>query len=388
MPLDDSSSGLDSVLKQVGSLSQEIGKRQAPEMHEMRSLEKQGKEALTSLQAETNRKMPEPPKMAELPKPPNTTIPNPAEAIGQPLTILAIFASALTRAPLTTALNSAASAMDSYHKGNIEAAKMAQQQYKDAIDQAFKQHQAEMEDYRALMEEHGQTIRGKAAVLEAIGAAHGWQESSRLAKAGQVDQALKIVEMRDKAFERVKNQKYLGRLQDETERHNKQQEDIARQRNALLMGKATGKVDQQVAELKNLKSDVDEIVQMVDADPSLVGAKGMFRRGMQAVVGQTSDEAAHDKDSAELHARVTALQARLMPLIKAKYFSGPAHAMAEQLVPGLDKFDDPVKVTEALKQLDRMIEQDIATKSQVSGAVNQNIKDLSNEELLRQLGLQ
>ena len=52
---------------------------------------------------------------------------------------------------------------------------------------------AEMEDYRALMEEHGQTIRGKAAVLEAIGSAHGWAEVTRLAKAGQVDQALKMV---------------------------------------------------------------------------------------------------------------------------------------------------------------------------------------------------
>lgn len=216
MPLDDSSSpGLDSVLKQVGDLSEKMGKDTAPERAEMKALEDKGKQAITALETETNRKMPDPPKMGALPQAPNTQIPPAMEAIGHPLTVLSIFASLLTKAPLKTALSAAGSAMENYHKGNVEAAKQSLAQYKEAVDTAFKQHNSEMEDYHTLMEEHGNTIKGKAAVLEAIGAAHGWQEVSRLAKAGQVDQALKIVQMNQTNMQRVKHEEFLEKMFDD-----------------------------------------------------------------------------------------------------------------------------------------------------------------------------
>src|SRR5216684_6966797 len=137
MPLDDNNSGLDSILSQVGALSEKIGKDTAPETGQMRALEKRGKTALTALETEANRKMPDVPKLGALPKQPDTKMPPAMEALGQPLVILSIFASLLTKAPLTTALNAAGTAMQEYHKGNIEAAKTAQQQYNDAMDAAF-----------------------------------------------------------------------------------------------------------------------------------------------------------------------------------------------------------------------------------------------------------
>lgn len=220
MPDDLLSSGYDDILSQVGKLSKEIGKTTAPEEARMGALAKEADTARADLTRAAGEALPKVPDKPELPAKPQFQPTSPMEALGNPLIIASIFAGALTHAPLTTALNAAGSAFKGYHDGNLEAAKQAETQYKDAMDAVFKQHELEMEQYRALLEEHGQTIKGKAAVLEAIGSAYGWTNELRLAKAGRVDEALKIVDAKERMLERLRGKTVQEQLMHQWEAAN------------------------------------------------------------------------------------------------------------------------------------------------------------------------
>ncbi len=211
-----SSGGFDDILKQIGPLTREMAKTTAPEEKRMRDLLKESDTARADLTRAVNEPTPDMPKMGDLPKRHGTKPENPMDALGNPLTILAIFASSLTRQPLTTALRSAGEAMKGYHAGHVEAAKEAEDEYRDALDATFKQHTSEMETYRGQLEKHGQTIRGKAAVLEAVGSAFGWENEVRLAKAGQIDQALRLLNARDTLMARVKEQGWMNDYRNRT----------------------------------------------------------------------------------------------------------------------------------------------------------------------------
>lgn len=76
---------------------------------------------------------------------------SPQQAWGSAAMIFSLIASAFTRRHLTTAMNSAASALEAFRKGDVENANAAFNQWKILSDQAMKQADFEMQRYTAIM---------------------------------------------------------------------------------------------------------------------------------------------------------------------------------------------------------------------------------------------
>ena len=125
-----------------------------------------------------------------------------------------------------------------------------------------------------------------------------------------------------------------------------------RSQNSAASQKTVG----ELKELSDVRSDVKDLSDQIAADPSLVGAKGLLRRGYQAVTGQTAEEQATDLSSEQTKQDLLGLQARVGKLVlNARYFSGPAQDAVKQLLPGLTAFDDPGRVQAALNTLDHIL---------------------------------
>lgn len=90
---------------------------------------------------------PESPKLQDIKDVPDAQYKDPMQALGSMGTILAIFGSLKTRAPLTSALNSAAAAMQGFHKGDQEAVKLEREKWHDGMEKALKQNDIEMQKY-------------------------------------------------------------------------------------------------------------------------------------------------------------------------------------------------------------------------------------------------
>lgn len=371
-------------------------------------------------------KFPEPPPDIKLPPPPEKQQTSALEAFGSFGSLLGILAGGLARKGIGVSLDASTAAMNAIHRNDAATYEAAMDQWKTQTDYALKIGDYQLKRYQDILNNDKATIDEKVSLVSATAHAvqnEHMQQVARSNNLGIIEGAVaEMTRAQQKALDTINamsvgDQEYRKWLQtpegqaanteqklkkhgelmmldpDYKAKVEKEQADTERAKaEALkaraLAGGATTKVDAQVKQLQNLKGSVDEIYGMVEEDPTLVGVKGIFRRGFQATIGQTSEEAAHDELAATLKAKIQNLQVQLRPLIGAKYFSGPAQRALEALVPGLDRFDDPVSVKAHLQELQRVLDQDIAAKSQASGMVNQNLRDLSDQEILQRLGIQ
>lgn len=346
---------------------------------------------------------------------------SPLQAFGSAAGVLAALGGLLTRHPLTTSLEASAKVMNAYQQQDAAAAQTAFTEWKANNDNAIKLADFELKSYQEALSKVDTDKRAAMADFQATAAAMQNKTAALVAQHFGLQAAVQYVDDMQQHVDKMKE--LAPKLEDQNEKmqlffewqkanpappkdappevkqkyindmvnmHNKIQDPsvaAAEIRASMLGGAATKKLDEQVSALQSLKTDTAALSDMITADPSLIGTKGVLRRSYQSVVGQTTDDAAHDKQVADVKARILTLQARLIPVINARYFSGPAAKKAEELVPGLGKFDDPTTVLSSLEELDRILDQDISTKKQSSGMVNQNLKDLSDEDILNQLGV-
>src|SRR5579885_1451082 len=200
---------LDSLLEQIDPLAKKIGAQTAPQEAEMSRLAKRQQQIGEDIYREAS-SLPDVPKPQSLPQAPRIKPEDNLQSFNNPLVVLAIFSALGTRSPATAALNAAASAMQGYHQGHLEAAKQAEQQYRDGLDQVVKQNDEMMQAYRAQLEKHGTSIRDKSAALEAVSSAFQDQHVLSLVKAGNYDAAIRIIETREQMLDRLKEQDILN----------------------------------------------------------------------------------------------------------------------------------------------------------------------------------
>ncbi len=339
-----------------------------------------------------------PPPAPESPPPPQPMAPqqqrSPMETFGGAASVLGILGGLLSRAPLTASLKAATGAMNGYRQRDLETYQQNIAQWKAQSEYAERLSEWQQNRYKAAYDQYKDNHDALIGAWRMLASQDGNDIARKAAETGDMRVIEEALKFQADALNKYRESRQHADTLAETHRHNLENEAIGHERAQIIMGKGTQKVDEQVKELNFLKDDVGSLYDRVSADPSLVGAKGMFRRGIQAVTGQLESQnerdkqAAQDKAAVKFKSDMVALQARLMPLIHARYFSGPAAAMAEKLVEGLNRFDDPEAAKASLETLNRLLEQDIATKTQTSKAVNQNLKDLSNEDLLKHLGIQ
>ncbi len=150
---------------------------------------------------------------------------------------------------------------------------------------------------------------------------------------------------------------------------------------------------QRAEEDLQLADEADELREMIEQNPKLVGTAGMIGRTVGAVgetvgsylPGQPFQE---DPDVAAFANRLNLLQARLQkPLLGSRYYSGMAQQKLNEIVPGLKSLQNPSRAKSALQDISRTLRDQSemiqrTTKGATSG-IETEYQSMSDEDLLR-----
>lgn len=135
----------------------------------------------------------QPPKM-DLPPPPQPKNTDPVQQWGSAAMAVAALGSLLTRTPLTTALNAAASTIKAFKANDQEAADTAFQQWKAASDLAVKQQNFQMEAYKSALAKASTDQKQAVAEFGAYAKAFGDETAYQAAMTRGVQGAQRIAD--------------------------------------------------------------------------------------------------------------------------------------------------------------------------------------------------
>lgn len=136
-------------------------------------------------------------KLRDVPEAPKEVLQNPLKAFGDVATVLAMFGSLKTRAPLTSALNAAAAGMNAFQKGDHDRVEEERENWKEATDEALKQNQIELNKYQQIRDKFGDDQRTLQAHLAANAAAFDDQTKLAALRSGDVGTAIKLIETQE-----------------------------------------------------------------------------------------------------------------------------------------------------------------------------------------------
>jgi len=333
-----------------------------------------------------NQPKPQMPPAIDIPARPRTNNVDIMQAFAQPAAIMAIFGSLLTRRPMTAAITAAAAAMQGYAQGNAEAAKRAEDQWRDNLDVALKQNQIEVDRYRAAIDAHRDDVNAALAEITAASSEFHDEVALQNAKAGNLGAIAQILDARARMGEAAQNHRDMMQLRQDqlealkehraaTELHAKVQEDLGKEKLGLLQGKTADTVKAKASELQSLSDQIAEIEKIVTEHPEYVGAVGLGTRLYGSTVGQVIPSQ-QQKGAAELKSKIETLQTRLnKPFLGAHYFTGQALEQLETLVPGLGALDDQTTTLTALEQVKGLIDSQVGA---ISSAASDVVTDSSN----------
>jgi hypothetical protein len=140
-------------------------------------------------------------KMPEAPKPEYT---DPMQTFGSTATVLALLGSALTRHPLTTAINSTAEILKGTAQADEEKNQHALKAWQVQTENALKLHQFEQEAYKAAIDKMKADREGARAEIATLAAAFKDDAILGLMKAGRQDDAVALINGRGKLGTRLK----------------------------------------------------------------------------------------------------------------------------------------------------------------------------------------
>lgn len=101
----------------------------------------------TDISRQTDRLDKERTSLPEMTPMPKDQVTDPVKAWGSAAMIFAMVGSALTRTPMTTALNAAAATLKSFHEGDIETSKLNFERWKVSSENALKMHEFVQKEY-------------------------------------------------------------------------------------------------------------------------------------------------------------------------------------------------------------------------------------------------
>jgi hypothetical protein len=169
------------------------------------------------------------PVLQPTPPAPKQQYEDPMKAFGSPAVILATLGSLFTRHPLKVAFNSAAAAMEGFHKGDKEKAELEQKNWQEATEAAIQQNKTELEKYQAAWKETEHNVAERQARLQAIAA--GVKDEVVLAglKTGNLDLIWKTLEQRQTAMDKLVQWRAAEQDRQERLRQNQQRIDLLKQ---------------------------------------------------------------------------------------------------------------------------------------------------------------
>lgn len=216
------------------------------------------------------------PKLQALPQAPDTTMKNPLQVFKNSASILGMLGSLFTRKPLVTAMNSAAAAIKGYADGDKDAAERAHRSWKDSLEQAVAQNQAEMDQYNALLQDTQLTMADRTAQLQGLAASNNDQNMLAALRSGEPQMAFQILDGRQKAAQSLAGMLVQAQQFEESQALDRQKMAETERYHAQLTGGVAG------------GGPLDpETVQMLgtlylSGDPSALAGLGQGRAGMAA----------------------------------------------------------------------------------------------------------
>jgi hypothetical protein len=135
----------------------------------------------------------QPPKIPNLPAPPQTSTTDFATMFGSAAMSLAGLGSLMTRRPFTQALKSGAAVMDAYKKNDIQAAQQAFQTWQMETQNAMRMHQFEQEAYRNSIEKLKLKPEMARAELTALAASFKDEAALGMLNRGDVQGAMALI---------------------------------------------------------------------------------------------------------------------------------------------------------------------------------------------------
>ena len=246
----------------------------------------------------------EDPSLKDLPSAPNQKFQDPTQVLGSLGTVLAIFGSMKTRAPMTSALNSMAAAMKGFHQGDQEAIKLNTEKWQNDFKTALAQNQIEMQKYTTALEKNKFNMESAQGELRVLAVEMQDQQMHDAIASGDYTKQSAIFSARLNAG--MKGAETLAKM-DATKAQNAQTNEMKKEtldlRRQELYAKADKAADKVVEQGKSGERAVDIIEEMkgiLQTNPGVTGAAGMVKRPMESVLsmlGQGEGGPAHQYES-------------------------------------------------------------------------------------------
>lgn len=264
---------------------------------------------------------PKSPDLKDVPEAPKGEYRDPMQSMGSLASVIAMFGSLKTRAPLTSALNSAAASMQAFHKGDKERVELERANWHNKLEEGLKQNQIELDKYTLALQSNKFDIEKSRPMFEAIAAENNHQTMLVAAQAGDARAMFDLYDSTKKSHEKLLQTLVTDNARREALKiHHEERVDaraeraLARQQahedRLLIAGVggnassipagAEGKTGE--ALLKALPPDVASVVKDIangNIDPKNLSTRGGHREKMLGLVGQYTDHKYSDTDYRE-----------------------------------------------------------------------------------------
>lgn len=146
---------------------------------------------------------PKSPDLKEVPEAPKGEYRDPMQSLGSLASVIAMFGSLRTRAPLTSALNSAAASMQAFHQGDMERVKLERANWHDKLEEGLKQNQLELDKYTLALQANKFDMEKSRPMFEAIAAENNHQTMLVAAQAGDARAMFDLYDSTKKSQEKL-----------------------------------------------------------------------------------------------------------------------------------------------------------------------------------------
>lgn len=187
---------MDGGMSDIASIVKQKQQATAPYLQQTQQNTQQVQNLAQSMGGDT---APQTPSLKKTPDAPQDNFKDAMQAFANPGAVLTLLGSFKTRHPMTTAMNAAAGMVNAYHAKDKEQIEQNRQKWLDAVAATKDQNQAELDQYKATLENKTFTRDQKAAQINALAAANKDQLGMASVASGNLDAFEKIVEARQSA---------------------------------------------------------------------------------------------------------------------------------------------------------------------------------------------
>jgi len=146
---------------------------------------------------------PKDPKLEKLPEPPSGRYQDPMQAFSSPGVFLAALGSLATRFPMKAAFQAGAAALEGFQKGDQAAMESQRERWQEAVKVAAESNRNELERYNAAWKKTEHNMSERAAKLNEIALSKQDVIMKAAIDSGNLGQAFKLLEDRQKAQEHL-----------------------------------------------------------------------------------------------------------------------------------------------------------------------------------------